>query len=225
MLVSATRTVSTLTMRALFYGALFVIVVIVHVGLTSALRTQGWGGGASLFASGVVVLAVVLLLVNLADYVREKRAAAREINRMRQGLPGGPCCVVWRGADNGEGDMPWTIAGALHARYPTLARQLGVEGLAIVEFEISANGRAKNVHCVDAWPSDVFYDAACEALAHARFEPKPDATVRYGASYRMPFVFRIAGAAQLSEAGRRARRLRPSLHAAQQAVEKLRRSA
>jgi TonB family protein len=106
-----------------------------------------------------------------------------------------------------------------------LARQLGVEGVAVVEFEISAQGAAKNVHCAFAWPADVFYEAACEALAHARFTAKADALVRYGTSYRMPFVFRIAGAANLAEAGRRARTFRPSLHAARQVVEKLRRSA
>lgn len=227
MLVSATRTVSALTLRALFYGALFLVVVIVHVGLTAALRQQGWNGGASLFVSGAAVLGIVLVLVNLADWMREKRAARRELLRMRQGLPSGPCCVVWRANENDESDdaMPWDVVGPLRARYPQLAHRLGVEGVAIAEFEVSAEGGAKNVHCVYAWPSDVFYEAAREALAHARFQLKPDTHVRYGTSYRMPFVFRIAGAARLKEAGRRARKLRPALLAAQQVVENLRRSA
>jgi len=38
----------------------------------------------------------------------------------------------------------------------------------------------------------------------------------------MPFVFRIAGASKLKERGRRAHTLRPTLHAAEQAVERLR---
>jgi hypothetical protein len=71
----------------------------------------------------------------------------------------------------------------------------------------------------------VFFEAAREALVHARFQPKPDARVRFGASYRVPFVFRIAGATKLVERGRRARPLRPVADAARQAVEKLRRSA
>jgi TonB family protein len=225
MLVWATRTVSALTLRGLFYGALFVLVVTVHVALTAALRAQGWNGGASLFVSGAVVLALVLALVHGADFVAEKRAADRELERMRQGLPGGPCCVIWRGV-NSQGDMPWQVAGgALRARYPKLARRLGVEGVALVEFEISAQGAAKNVHCVYAWPSDVFYAAAQEALAHAKFVASADVDVRYGASYCIPFVFRIAGAARIEEAGHRALPLRPSLRAAQQVVEKLRRSA
>jgi TonB family protein len=227
MLVKATRTLSTLTLRALFYGGLFILVVVLHLALTGALREQGWGSSAAMLVSGASVLGLVLLLVNLADWVREKRAARREILRMRQGLPAGPCCVVWKSAEPAQeeeenGAMPWELAGPLRARYPKLARRLGVEGVAIVEFEVAAGGAPKNIHCVYAWPSDIFYDAAREALSLARFVPKPDQHVRFGSSYRMPFVFRIAGASKLNEYGRRARKLRPTLHAAQRVVEKLR---
>jgi TonB family protein len=228
MLVRATRTLSALTARALFYGGLFVVVVLLHLALTGALRSQGWSPSLSLLGSGAVVLALVLVLVNVADWLRERRAARLEVLRMKQGLPGGPCCVVWRrpepetALDEDDDAMPWQIAGPLRARYPKLARRLGVEGLAIVEFEVSAQGAAKNINCVDAWPSDVFYEAAREALVLARFEPKPDVHPRFGASYKMPFVFRIAGAARLREPGMRARTLRPTLHAARRAVEKMR---
>ncbi len=224
MLIRATRTVSALTLRALGYGALFLVVVIGHVALTGALRQLGWSAGASLFASGAVVLGVVLAAVNLADWLREKRAAAREIERMKQGLPGGPCCVIWRGAE-AESDLPWEVVGPLRARYPALARRLGVEGVAVAEFEIGAQGTVKNVHCIHAWPSEVFYEAAREALLRARFQPKPDAAMRFGTSYRIPFVFRIAGAAKLQERGLRARPLRPAADAARRTVDKLRQRA
>lgn len=230
MLISATRTVSALSLRVLFYGGLFIIVALVHVAVTSALRSAGWPAGLSLFASGAAVLAVVLVLVNVADLVAEQRASWREMQRVKLGLPSGPCCVVWKASDESaepsaaEEAMPWELAGPLHARYPKLARRLGVEGVAVVEFEVNSDGAAKGVHCIDAWPSDVFYEAAREALAHAKFQPKHDTHVRFGSSYRMPFVFRIAGAARVAERGRRARRLRPSLMAAGQAVDKLRRS-
>ncbi len=227
MLVSATRTISALTLRAIFYATLFVVVVVVHLSLTGILRAQGWAGGFSLFASGAVVLGLVLLLVNLADWVREKRASRLEILRMRQGLPGGACCVVWKSGDPGEQSedaMPWQLTGPLRARYPKLARRLGVEGVAVVEFEVGAGGVVKNAHCVYAWPSDVFFEAAREALVRARFEPKPDTHVRFGASYRMPFVFRISGASRLADRGVRAKPLRPALNAARDAVEKLRRT-
>ncbi len=204
MLVSATRTVSALTLRAVFYAGLFVVVALVHVAITSGLRGGGWAGGAALLVSGGVVLGIVLVLVNLADFIAERRAAARELARLRQGLPGGPCCIVWPAGED-EAEMPWISASPLHARYPALARRLGVEGVAVVEFEINARGGAKNVQCVDAWPSDVFFAAAREALERARFEPREDVHVRFGDSYRMHFVFRIAGAARLNEAGQRAR--------------------
>jgi len=225
MLISATRTISALTLRGLFYAALFVAVVILHLSLTGILRAQGWNGGFSLFASGAVVLGLVLVVVNLADWVREKRASHVEIQRMRQGLPGGPCCVVWKTGDAAgepEDAMPWQLAGPLRARYPKLARRLGVEGVAVVDFEVGAGGVVKNAHCVYAWPSDVFFEAAREALLRARFEPKPETHVRFGASYRMPFVFRIAGASELADVGVQARPLRPALSAARNAVEKLR---
>lgn len=228
MLVRATRTVSALTMRVLVYGALFIFVVVLHLALTSALREQGVNGGVSLFVSGAAVLGLVLVLFNLLERAREWRASRREMQRVRQRLPGGPICVIWRAPDNAadadDAAMPWDVVGPLKARYPKLARSLGVEGLAIAAFEVSAEGRAKNIHCVDAWPSDVFYEAAREALEHARFAPKHDVHVRFGASYRIPFVFRISGAANLKDRGRRARTLRPSLEAAAQAVEKLRRT-
>ncbi|HYD74042.1 MAG TPA: energy transducer TonB [Candidatus Binatia bacterium] len=228
MLISATRTVSTLTLRALFYALLFVVVVVVHLSLTGILRANGLVGGVALLVSGAVVLGLVLLAVNMADWAREKRAARLEILRMRQGLPGGPCCVVWKtGGDpseQSEDAMPWQLAGPLRARYPKLARRLGVEGVAVVEFEVGAGGVVKNAHCVYAWPSDVFFDAAREALLRVKFEPKPDTHVRFGASYRMPFVFRISGASKLADQGVRAKQLRPALSAAQAAVEKLRRT-
>jgi len=225
MLVRATRTLSAWTLGAAFYAMLFAVVVIVHVALTTALRAQGWHGGMALFVSGAVVLGVVIAGVYLASALRELRARMRERKRVKQKLPDGPCCVIWRASEAEAGqahDMPWDVVGPLRARYPRLARRLGVEGVAIADFEIGAGGRVKNVHCIDAWPSDVFYDAAREALLHARFEPKPDVHPRFGASYRMPFVFRISGATKLKESGRRARRLRPGLQAAAEAVEKLR---
>lgn len=224
MLIWATRTVSALTFRALFYGGLFVVVVLLHGAFTSALRSAGWPGGYALAASGLVVLGVVILTMQATEYIALRRAEAREMERVRQGLPIGPCCVVWKSAD-GEADMPWELVGHLHAAYPKLARRLGVEGMAIVDFEINAEGQAKNIHCVDAWPSDVFFDAARGALLQAQFQPRGEERPRFGVSYRMPFVFRIAGAARLKDRGRKARKARPVLRAAVQAVEKLRRTA
>lgn len=225
MLVRATRTVSAWTFRALLYGALFVVVVLMHGAVTSALREEGWPGGLALGVSGLAVLALVVAAMHVLEFVARKRAEGREWARVRQGLPSGPCCVVWR-AGEGESDMPWEIVGDLRAHYPKLARRLGVEGVAVLDFEVNAEGRAKNVHVVDAWPSDIFYEAAKAALLKAHFQPRGDVHPRFGASYRMPFVFRIAGAARLKDRGRRAKPAQPAaLQAATEVVEKLRRSA
>lgn len=234
MLIRTTRTLSTWAMRALFYAALFGVVVLAHMAISGVLRAQGWGSGTALFAAGAAVLVLVVVVTNAAEWLRDRLRERREMQRVQQRLPSGPCCVVWKSQEEeqsvrqlieqdeaNEPDMPWDIVGPLRARYPRLARRLGVEGVAIAEFEVGADGRAKNINCVDAWPSDVFYDAAREALLHAKFQPK-DVHVRFGASYRMPFVFRISGASRARDGGRRAKTLRPTLVAAQQAVENLR---
>jgi TonB family protein len=236
MLIRTTRTLSTWAMRALFYAALFGVVVIAHLAISGVLRAQGWGGGVALLVAGAVVLVFVIVVTNGAEWLRDRLRERREMQRVQQRLPSGPCCVVWRAPEektvrqliaeeDDHSDMPWDVVGPLRARYPKLARRLGVEGIAIAEFEVGADGRAKNINCIDAWPSDVFYAAAREALLHARFQPKGDIHVRFGASYKMPFVFRISGASKARDAGRRARPLRPTLAAAQQAVENLRQQA
>lgn len=233
MLIRTTRTLSTWAMRAFFYAALFGVVVIAHLAISGILRAQGWNSAISLLAAGAAVLVFVIIVTNVAEWLRDRLRERREMQRVKQRLPSGPCCVVWRAPEektvrqlleDEEGDhsdMPWDVVGPLRARYPKLARRLGVEGVAIAEFEVGADGRAKNINCVDAWPSDVFYDAAREALLHAKFKAK-DVHIRFGASYKMPFVFRISGASKARDAGRRARPLRPTLAAAQQAVENLR---
>ncbi|HVZ99536.1 MAG TPA: TonB family protein [Caulobacterales bacterium] len=221
MLVRATRTVSALTLRVAFYGGLFLLVVVAQVAITTALRTLGWSGGASLAVSGCAVLAIVLSGVRVGEIVGERRAAAREIERLRQGLPSGPCCVVWRGRE-GEADMPWTLVRPLQVRYPALGRRLSVEGVAVVEFEIGSDGVAKHMHCLDVWPSPVFYEAARAALAAARFEPRKNAQVRFGASYHMAFVFRMAGATRRRG---KAKSAPAPLRAATQPIEPLQRRA
>jgi TonB family protein len=233
MLIRTTRTLSTWAFRALFYAALFAVVVLSHLAITTLLLAQGWGSGVAMLIAGAVVLVFVIVVFSAGEWLRDRLRERREMQRVKQRLPSGPCCVVWRAPEeksvrqlldeeeSDHSDMPWDLVGPLRARYPKLARRLGIEGVAIAEFEVGTDGRAKNINCVDAWPSDVFYESAREALQHAKFQPK-DVHVRFGASYKMPFVFRISGASKTRDSGRRARTLRPTLVAAQQAVEKIR---
>lgn len=125
--------------------------------------------------------------------------------------------------------MPWDLVAPLRAPYPQLPQRLGIEGYAIVDFEIGADGAPKHIACVDAWPTDLFFEAAATALRQARFAVKPGERARFGASYRMPFVFRISGAAKLQDRGRRALPHRPfvigAVRAAEWAAERIARRA
>ncbi|MGE0044602.1 MAG: TonB family protein [Hyphomonadaceae bacterium] len=228
MLVWATRRLPQAVARALILAGLFVLVVVLQTGFTSGLRAAGLPAGLALGLSGLLVLSVVLLINWRLQAAARARAEALEEARSAQGLPDGPCCVVWRGQSGevtGAFDMPWTARDDFRIIYPQAAKALGIEGVAIVEFEISADGRAKNLACTDVWPSDVFYRAAAAALGEARFELKWGADARFGATYRIPFVFRIAGAAGIKDAGAKARPKRPILEAAAGAVERMRQRA
>lgn len=221
MFIWATRTASVYAARALFYVGLFLFVVALQVGVTTSLRGFGWSAGLSLLVSGAVVLGVVLGANYAAERYRRRREAEREAERARLGLPDGPCCVVWGKGEGGgeEAQMPWDLVVPLRAPYPKLPQRLGVEGVAIVDFEIGADGAPRHVACVHAWPSDIFFDAAAAALKEARFAIKPGENARFGTSYRMPFVFRIAGAAKIRESGRRALPHRPFVIGAVKAAE------
>ena len=104
--------------------------------------------------------------------------------------------------------MPWTLTSAVQVHFPKIARRFGIEGFAVVDFDITPEGRVKNIHCIDVWPSPIFYASAKAAMKDARFAVRPGATPRFGPSYRMPFVFRIQGSARVTDRGRRARQRR-----------------
>jgi TonB family protein len=204
MRVAVTRAVVNVTGATAFFGTLFLFVVISHVGLTTALRASGANGGLALLISGGMVLALVAGATAFWNYRAQARLTNLQAERARLALPDGACCVVAK--DLRASEMPWRIEDAIiHAAYPKVAQSLGVEGLAIVEFEIGADGKAHTFACLDVWPTRIFYDAAVEALKGAKFVPKEGAQPRFGVSYRVPFTFRIAGQARLRDRGLRAR--------------------
>lgn len=203
MLVSATRRALNLTAAAATLAGVFVLVLVLQGAATSALRNAGLPGGVALLAAGALVFALIVGGFGLWNGWRALDRARAEDERDRLQLPVGPCCVVWRGGD--EAEMPWALASPLHVAFPPLARRFGIEGLAVVEFAITPEGRAKDIHCIDVWPSPLFYAAAKDALRNARFVVRPGAQPRFGPSYRMPFVFRIEGSARVTDRGRRAR--------------------
>lgn len=190
MLVTATRTIWALTRRVLSLSVLFLVVVFVHLAITGALRQQGLGGAFALTVSGAVVLGVVLLSIAAAELLKEREAAAWEAARAKQGLPEGACCVLGEWIDDEEA-MQWAPVAPLAPTYPRVAQRFGIEGVAVVDFEVNAEGRAKAIQCVDAWPTEAFFKAARRTLRETQFEPKPDIHARYGDVFRMSFVFRL----------------------------------
>jgi len=202
MRVSATRTISTYAVGGVFLALLFVVVVAAQFVVVAGLRGMGVGGGVALAVSGALILGAVFALRAAARIMRARALDSREAARTAHALPDGPCCVVWRAGS--VADFPFELEGEVSVIYPKAARRLGIEGFAIVDFEVAANGAAKNLHVVDFWPSRLFYDAAVEALQRARFSPRDPSKAWRGPSYRMPFVFRIRGAARVRDRGRKA---------------------
>jgi TonB family protein len=211
--VAATKAISSFARTALFLAGLLLFVIVMQIAVTAALRGLGVSGGLSLLISGGVILAVVFGATNWMRASAKAQAEKLETERVAARMPEAPCCVVWR-AQAGEADFPWELEGDVRAAYPRLARRLGVEGFAVVDFEVGADGAAKNLHCADYWPSRLFYESAAEALAAARFRLRPGAGARFGPSYRIPFVFRIRGAARVRDSGHSA--LGPVFYAAKQ---------
>jgi TonB family protein len=196
----------------LFLAGLFLFVIILQGALVASLRGLGINGGPALLISGAVILPAVLAVAALARWISARAAAKLEAAREAAALPNGACCVIWREPGGAAAEFPWELQGDVRAAYPKLARRLGIEGYAVVDFEVGADGAAKNLHLVDVWPAPMFYDAATEALRQARFALRPGAAPRFGPSYRIPFVFRIRGAAKVRDKGRSA--MSPSVHAA-----------
>lgn len=203
MIVRATRTSSLWTLRALCYATLFLVLTLTCLALTATFVMRGWSNALALIVTGVIAVALFGIGHIAAESVRRRWQGHLDRERQAHRLPNGACCVVWREEEktvrqlleeeeeSGAVGMPWAPITPLRPRYPRLARRLGIEGIVVAEFEIGADGRAKMIACADVWPSDIFFEAARDALQRARFQPRGDVHVRYGVSYTMPFVFRL----------------------------------
>jgi TonB family protein len=183
MLISAARRAFELTRTALVLVLVFVLVAALNGALSVALRGAGLGVGPALLISGAVVFAAVVggwagyRTARASESLRDMR------NRERLGLPSGPYCLAWR---EHERDPDWRALQPVRVRYPRLARRYGLEGLAIVAFEIGEDGRVGSIRTIECWPAPMFRDAVVAALKQARFAPGKR-------SYQMPFVFRLRG--------------------------------
>jgi TonB family protein len=203
MLVTVAKRASLALGAAAFYTALFFIVVVLQIALVTGFRAAGLPGGAALLAAGAIVAVFVIALTMVVNGRARRRAEFLEAERRRLGLPDGPCCLVWRAPPPPA--LPWDFASTVEAVYPPAALHLRIEGIAVVAFEVTPEGKATRLFCVDAWPSDAFYAPAEAALREAVFTLKPGANPRFGETYRLPIVFRIQGAAKVRDPALRAR--------------------
>lgn len=201
--IVAPRVISDFALSAAFLFTLFVGVLFLHFSINAMLRNAGMPGGTSLLLAGALAFMIVISAWVIGQDQIARRRRRHEAEREALGLPVGPTCVIYRTAEGAP--MPWAMQGDVRVHYPRAARRFGIEGVAVVEFEIGADGRAKNVHCADVWPHRIFYEAAAQALLQARFAARDGQTPRFGPSYRMPFVFRIKGGSAVVDHGRRAR--------------------
>lgn len=60
----------------------------------------------------------------------------------------------------------------VNPEYPRRALQRGIEGWVQLQFTISAAGTTKDIKIVDAEPNNVFDDAALQAVARWRYNPR-----------------------------------------------------
>lgn len=66
---------------------------------------------------------------------------------------------------------PLELIGGADLVYPPFARAAGVEGLVIVRYDVTAEGRVENAEVVAAEPPGVFEDAALTTVRSWRFRP------------------------------------------------------
>ncbi len=68
-------------------------------------------------------------------------------------------------------NRPTQLVSGSAAAYPADARAQGIEGLVVVRYDVSVDGRVINARVVRADPADVFDDAALSSVRSWRFNP------------------------------------------------------
>jgi len=69
-------------------------------------------------------------------------------------------------------DTDYKLIGAQPQTYPTMAGKNGVSGSVLVEFDIDSFGFPYDIRVVEAEPSQIFDEAAIEAVRNSRFSPR-----------------------------------------------------
>lgn len=77
--------------------------------------------------------------------------------------------------------------------YPAAARAAGIEGYAVVRYDIDADGRAVNARVVESQPAEVFDEAALATVASWRFRPARGAQPRRVEGVQSRVQFSLGG--------------------------------
>jgi TonB family protein len=68
-------------------------------------------------------------------------------------------------------DRPLQLVSAAGPVYPPQARSQGIEGYAVVRYDVDAEGRVGNVRVVESSPRGVFDESARQAVSRWQFRP------------------------------------------------------
>ncbi|MCY3541420.1 MAG: energy transducer TonB [Gammaproteobacteria bacterium] len=58
------------------------------------------------------------------------------------------------------------------AEWPTIALQRGLEGVVILQFDVSEEGTVENAEVIEAKPPDIFDDSALSTIAKFKYKPR-----------------------------------------------------
>lgn len=124
-----------------------------------------------------IKISALVALANLEAL--EKRLDAARAAYDRTGLSAGQCALI---------DKPPVLMGGTGSSsdFPDAALKWGFEGWTMLEFDIGADGKTRNVRTIMAYPPEVFADASEKILEGARYRAsfRPETDLGCGAMTR-----------------------------------------
>ena len=82
--------------------------------------------------------------------------------------------VPQRGINLGATDGDYLPIVKVQPNYPRRAQQQGIEGYAIVQFDVGADGSVRNAHIIESAPGSKFNAASIKAALCFRYKPRVD---------------------------------------------------
>jgi TonB family protein len=144
-------------------------------------QAQAWLAPAAEYGNGAELQSAQAELRAALEQQSQRASAASEPARAAASAPPRPS--DW---------YPARPLKALQVDFPRAARAKGLSGYAIVEFLLSADGRARDAHVVESSPPGAFDAAAVGAVNSGRFDLNvPQGIVAAGQHGRLRVTFRL----------------------------------